>query len=366
MPAAPTITGLQSNPIPSSELQPGGAHSAFTEVARRLNPAVVNINTSYAARQLEVPLFPGGPGIPIPGVEHPQAGGTGFIVQSDGVILTNNHVVANAQTITVILADKRSFKAEMLWADPKVDLALIKIDAKGLTVAALGDSSKLEPGDWAVAIGNPYGFDHTVTAGVISAVGREFTVDGHKFTNVIQTDAKISPGNSGGPLVDLQGRVIGVNTAIFAPGRAGEPIGFAVPINNAKTILARYQAEGKQRVPRIPWIGVGLDPITPADAEQAHLPVREGSLVSTVVPNSPAARAGMQVGDIIATLDSKKFAGPDALIDAIRSRRVGDTVTVKVLRWNGSRWEEKTLRMKMIERPSPSEIQRRMPQEQPQ
>lgn len=354
LPPQAAVSGFPSGPIAGpSAPQAGGAHSAFTEVARRLNPTVVNVNTTYATvrRPFDEDLLRRFFGFPFPdfGERRPEGLGSGFIVRSDGLILTNQHVVENAKEIKIALYDKREFAAKILASDRSTDLALLKIPAQGLPVAPLGDSDALEPGDWVIAIGNPFRFDHTVTAGVVSALTRPIQIEDRNYPGgVIQTDADIGPGNSGGPLADLKGRVVGINTAIFASGQTAQSIGFAVPINTAKQLLNKFQTEGKVEWP---WLGIWMDEITPEIAKEQHLPVSKGILIKEVVSDGPAAKAGLKAGDVIKSFDGKKVTSPQKLQDLIRSRKVGEVVEIEVLRWARTRWVEESFRVKTAETP---------------
>jgi serine protease Do len=254
-----------------------------------------------------------------------KAIGSGVIVSQDGYILTNAHVVSGAQQLTVTLLDGRTFKGRVVGADPVTDLAVVKIPASALPAAPLGDSSTLQPGDWAIAIGNPYGLNFTVTAGVISAMGRTLP-DGPEET-FIQTDAPINPGNSGGPLVDTDGRVIGINSAKFENAQG---IGFSIPINTAKGIMAQLIASG--HVTR-PYLGVYLQPLTPDLASELNLaPDTKGALIADVAPNSPAAAAGLQRGDVVIQADGHKTPEPSTLVTLVHGKKVGDKMMLLVMR----------------------------------
>jgi len=229
-----------------------------------------------------------------------QSLGSGFIISSSGEIVTNNHVVADAQTVKVKLSDGRSFDAKVLGTDPMTDLALIKIDAGGpLPAIKFGDSTKIRVGDEAIAVGNPFGLGGTVTSGIISATSRD--INSGPYDNFIQTDAAINRGNSGGPLFDAQGEVIGVNTAILSPGGGSVGIGFAVPSNMVKKVVAGLETNGK--IDR-GWLGVQIKPMSDEVASALGYDAPKGAVVEAVQPDSPAAKAGLQKGDIILT-----FAG---------------------------------------------------------
>jgi serine protease Do len=302
---------------------PAGARSPFVAAVARVRPAVVNISTVETVQNplggQAAPFF-GLPGGPI----QQKAIGSGVIVSRDGYILTNAHVVDGAQQLTVTLLDGRTFKGRVVGSDATTDLAVVKIPATSLPVAPLGDSSTLQPGDWAIAIGNPYGLNFTVTVGVISAMGRTLP-DGPEET-FIQTDAPINPGNSGGPLVDTDGRVIGVNSAKFENAQG---IGFSIPINTARGIMSQLIASG--RVVR-PYLGVYLQPLTPDLAAELNLPPdTKGALVAEVAPGSPAAAAGLQRGDVIIQAGGQHTPDPSTLVTYIHGQKVGSKVTLLVL-----------------------------------
>jgi serine protease Do len=268
--------------------------------------------------------------------------GSGVIIDKGGYILTNNHVIEQADEIEVRLSDKRKFTAKVIGKDPKTDLAVIKIDAPSdLPVAKLGDSAKIRIGEWAIAIGNPFGLDQTVTVGVISAVGRS-DVGITTYEDFIQTDASINPGNSGGPLLNLNGEVIGINTAIVATGQG---IGFAIPINMAREIKDRLIAQG--RVVR-GWLGVGIQELTEELAAQFGVKPNDGVLVGNVMKDSPAERGGLRPGDIIQELNGTKISGVHQLQKEVAQASVGSQARLKVLRER----ESMTLTVALGEQPT--------------
>ncbi len=309
---------------------------SFAGLVKVVSPAVVNISTEATIKVPGEPFrhffgpwgnflrkyFEG-----IPDQELKQRSlGSGIIVDKDGYIVTNNHVIAEAQKIKVTLADGRSFKGTVAGADPKTDLALIKIDPlfSNLPVLAFGDSDAMQPGDWVLAIGNPFGLAHTVTQGIISATGR--VLGSGPYDNFLQTDAPINPGNSGGPLVDLKGEVIGINSAIIP---SGQGIGFAIPGNTAKTVIAQLKAKGK--VIR-GWIGVSIETVTPEMAKAFGLKKPEGALVADVENGGPADRAGIKRGDIIISFNGKEIKKMSDLPWIVAGTPVGQTVNATIIR----------------------------------
>jgi serine protease Do len=283
---------------------PLGAEEAnVVRIARQVSPAVVSV------AQLD-----GG-------------SGSGIIVRPDGVILTNAHVVGMSRTVRVGLADGRRLEGRVVGRDPALDVAVVRIEAANLPVAPTGDSDRLEVGQTAIAIGNPLGLERTVTTGVVSAVNR--SPRGISLDGLIQTDAAISPGNSGGPLLDSRGRVIGINTAVL---RGAQGLGFAVPINLAQNVAEQILSTG--RVVRS-FLGVEYRDVEPEMAEQFRLSAREGIIVVSVSPDTPAERAGIQRGDIITAIDETPIKQGGDLRRILRDRRPGDNVRVTVVRMGG-------------------------------
>jgi serine protease Do len=251
--------------------------------------------------------------------------GSGVIINREGHIITNNHVVENATEIVVTLSNEKDYQAEVIGRDKKTDLALIKIDAEeDLPIAPVGDSDKLKVGEWVIAIGNPFGLSETVTSGIVSAKGR--VIGAGPYDDFIQTDASINPGNSGGPLFNFWGEVVGINTAIVA---AGQGIGFAIPINMAKEVVTQLKEKG--RVVR-GWLGVGIQRVTSQLAKSFGLDEPKGALVSQVFKETPADRAGIKQGDVILEFDGKKIEEPGDLPRTVASTPPGETVKVKIFR----------------------------------
>ncbi len=337
---------------------PKGVPGSFADLAERVSPGVVNIATSRtvvhnAPRSLEEFFFgmPFGPNPHLEGTPRKVPSlGSGFVISEDGYIVTNNHVIENVDKITVIFKDETRLDAEVVGRDPKTDIALIRVKTdEKLFALPLGDSSAVRPGDWVVAIGNPFGLEHTVTAGIVSAKHR--VIGGSNYDDYIQTDAAINPGNSGGPLLSLAGDVIGINTAINPQANT---IGFAVPIDMAKTILPQLRAKG--HVTR-GWLGVMIQKITPELAEELGLEGEAGALVSKVVPDGPADKAGIEHYDVIVEFDDRAIAELGELPRVVAETPVDKTVDVVVLR-DGKR---KTLRARVgeLDEPELSDLAKR-------
>lgn len=326
-------------PVASAVGEGKGTPLSFADLYEKVKPAVVNISTTRTVRSGGVfspfgdsPLerffgdefferFFGD----VPRREFKQQSlGSGFLISSDGYIFTNNHVVEKAEKIIVKLSDGRQFDAKVVGRDAKTDIALIKIKAEKLPAAEIGDSEKVRVGDWVIAIGNPFGLEHTMTAGIVSAKGR--VIGAGPYDNFIQTDASINPGNSGGPLFSLDGKVIGINTAIVAQAQG---IGFAIPINMAKSILPDLKAKGK--VTRA-WLGISVQDVTEDMAKVLKLKSREGAIITETFKDDPADRAGLKPGDVVTEINGKKIKDSHELLLTIASLPVGEKITVKVVR----------------------------------
>ncbi|HZD10173.1 MAG TPA: DegQ family serine endoprotease [Candidatus Binatia bacterium] len=329
----------------------------FADLAQQLNPSVVNISTTQVMKGQRRMM----PRLPFPnpfgerdpfeefferffGGENPQREfrrrslGSGFIINREGYIVTNNHVVENASDIKVSLSDKEEFDAKVIGRDPKTDVALIKIEAKkDLPAVALGDSGKLRVGEWVMAIGNPFGLGHTVTTGIVSAKGR--IIGAGPYDDFIQTDASINPGNSGGPLFNMNGEVVGINTAIIA---SGQGIGFATPINVAKNLLVSLREKG--RVVR-GWLGVQVQRVTPELAKSFGLDRERGALVADVMSDTPAEKAGIERGDIIIEFSGHKIDEMNDLPRAVANTPPDTEVPLKLLR----KGQEKVVQVKIAE-----------------
>jgi len=323
----------------SGDSEGGGV---FVEVAKATRPAVVNISTTKVIR------YRGAPNAPffddpffrhffgddffrefrIPRERREQSLGSGVIVNQDGFIVTNNHVVEGASEIKVLLGDNREFSGRVAATDPRTDVAVIKISGHNLPTIPWGDSDRLQVGQWVLAIGNPFGLTQTVTAGIISATGRA-NVGIADYEDFIQTDAAINPGNSGGALVSVRGELIGINTAIFSRSGGYMGIGFAIPSNMVREVVESLVKKGK--VTR-GWLGVQIQPLTPELAEKFGLKDTRGILVSDVSKNSPAAEAGMMRGDIILEFDGKRMEDPMHLRNEVAHTEPGKKIPVKIWR----------------------------------
>jgi serine protease Do len=327
------FTGKPHVSTPSPPAMP----SSFAGLADQLSPTVVNVKVTKgekaASERYQIPEGPFGDffkrffkDMPrIPGGHRTQGAGSGVIISKDGYILTNNHVVDDATEVTVTMDNKKEYKAKVVGRDSKTDLAVLKVDAKGsFPSAALGDSERLKVGDWVIAIGNPFGLNHTVTAGIVSAKGR--VIGAGPYDDFIQTDASINPGNSGGPLFNMRGEVVGINTAIIPQGQG---IGFAIPVNTAKPLIPQLVSKGE--VTR-GYLGVNIQTITPDLAKAMNVEVREGALVADVISDSPADKGGIERGDIIIAYDGEDVKDSHDLPVLVAATRVDEEVTVTVLR----------------------------------
>lgn len=262
-------------------------------------------------------------------VRQGNALGSGVIVARNGYVLTNAHVVGDADQVQVRLATGRETTGRVLGADPSVDVAIVKLPLDDLPAASLGDSDKIQVGETVLAIGNPLGFERTVTSGIVSATNRNLRGEGAVLDSLIQTDASINPGNSGGPLVDLHNRVIGINTAVVSPPYGGGGLGFAVPINTAKEVLDDITRYG--RVLR-PWLGISYIPVTPELAQQYDLPASSGAIVAEVAPGGPADRAGIRAQDILVRAGDQPLQNEGDLRRALRTRNPGDKLEITLRR----------------------------------
>ena len=334
---------LNAKPVPES----------FADLADKLMPSVVNISTTQTVRtttnQFPFQFPPGSPfGEMFKDFERPterkaSSLGSGFIISANGTVVTNNHVIAGADDIIVRVGDKE-YKAKVIGADPYMDIAVLRIETNDqFKPVSFGDSDKSRVGDWAVAIGNPFGLGGTVTAGIISARNRDINLT--RYDDFIQTDASINQGNSGGPLFNLKGEVIGINTAIIAPGQSGSiGIGFAIPANAASNVIDQLIKFGETKRG---WLGVRIQEVTKEIAEVERLKKPQGALVASVGENSPADKAGIKAGDIILNFDGKKIDAMRTLPKVVASTEVGKSVELKI--WRNKKLISKRLTLGRLE-----------------
>ena len=323
-----------TEPVATVQLpSPQDLSRTFISVAKQVKPAVVNIDVvEKTKRSASMQLPEGFPQIPgFPQQPRRQKGtGSGVIISADGFILTNNHVAGDADQINVKLADGRELKAKLVGKDSETDLAVVKIDAQGLPFAKLGDSDKLEQGEWVIALGSPFGLQQTMTAGIVSATGRDLGVAAGQFTNFIQTDASINPGNSGGPLINMQGEVVGINSMIFSQTGASAGIGFAIPSNLATKVYAQLIKSGK--VTR-GYLGVFLQAVSPSLAKTVGYTGTDGAVVGDFSKEfSPAEKAGLRTGDVIVEFDGKHVTSPKQLTELVADTPVGKATNLKFVR----------------------------------
>ena len=336
-----------------SSVQARVVPNSFADLAEKLMPSVVNISTTQTIKtttnQFPFQFPPGSPfGEMFKDFERPterkaSSLGSGFIIKEDGIVITNNHVIANAEDILIRVGDKE-YNAEVLGADPYMDLAVLKMKTNDkFKPVSFGDSNKSRVGDWVVAIGNPFGLGGTVTTGIISARNRQIGLT--RYEDFIQTDASINQGNSGGPLFNLKGEVIGVNTAIIAPGQSGSiGIGFAIPANAASNVIDQLIKFGETKRG---WLGVRIQEVSKEIAEVEKLKKPEGALVASVGQNSPAEKAGIKAGDIILEFDGKKINTMKKLPNVVANTEVGKSVQLKI--WRNKKLITKRLTLGRLE-----------------
>jgi serine protease Do len=344
--APPAVVAVPAAPVVG--LPPAGAPISFADLTARLQPAVVNISTTQRVEVGKFPRF--GPGTNLedlfrrfqeqqtedgqPVTREATSLGSGFIISPDGYIVTNNHVISGrdgqklVDTITVTLSDRREFTARVVGRDPLSDLAVLKVDGQALPYVQFGNSEGTRVGDWAIAIGNPFGLGGTVTAGIVSALHRGIQ-GGGAYDRYIQTDASINQGNSGGPLFDLSGNVIGVNTAIFSPTGGNVGVGFAIPAELAKPVIDQLRATGKVRRG---YLGVQIQNMTPAIAASLGLPKDRGEIVAAVEPSGPARAAGIQQGDVVMKVAGQDVSPDNSLSYIVANTPIGTKVPVEVIR----------------------------------
>ena len=341
---AASSTGIASVPSQSKTALSATNPNFITKVVQQVGPAVVRIDATRTVQSqlpeaFKDPFFRQffGNQIPLPPSQQVQHGvGSGFIINADGNIITNAHVVEDTDTVQVTLKDGRTFQGEVLGTDPVTDVAVVKIDTHNLPTVTLANSDKIQPGEWAIAIGNPLGLDNTVTAGIISATGRSSSQAGipDKRIDFIQTDAAINPGNSGGPLLNEQGEVIGMNTAIID---GAQSIGFAIPINTVQHIADQLTVKGQAEHP---YLGIQMLTLTPQIKEEINsnpnsgLSVDEdqGILVAKVMPNSPAAKAGLRAGDVIYQVNGQKIKNAGELQKLVEESQIGGDLQIELRR----------------------------------
>jgi Do/DeqQ family serine protease len=350
-------------PLPPEVVDAARVGEGIATVAERVSPVVVSIRVEQQVDRRS--QFGGGMPFPFGGGGGDGQGdsgvargaGSGVVISPDGYILTNNHVVENASRIEVHMQDGRTFRGQVVGTDPATDLAVIRIAGRSLPSATFADSSRARVGEWVVAIGSPFGLDYTVTAGVLSATGRG-GLGVNEIEDYLQTDASINPGNSGGPLVNLRGEVLGINTMIVGRGTG---IGFAIPSDLASNVATQLIQTG---VVRRAWIGVGFQELTPELAAQFGTQTRTGALISNVVGTGPAARAGLQAGDIVVSVDSRPVREGRDLLRAVLRQPIGSRVQVGLLR----RGRQQTVTLVTTERPdaNPGRRTPRPAQPQPQ
>lgn len=360
--AAPAAAAQPAASLPAQA--PRGAPMSFADLTARLQPAVVNISTTQRVEVRSFPRF--GPGMNLedlfrrfqeqqtedgqPVTREATSLGSGFVISPDGYIVTNNHVISGrdgqklVDTITVTLSDRREFTARVIGRDPLSDLALLKINGADLPYVQFGNSQGARVGDWAIAIGNPFGLGGTVTAGIVSALHRGIQ-GGGAYDRYIQTDASINQGNSGGPLFDLNGNVIGVNTAIFSPTGGNVGVGFAIPAELAKPVIDQLRTSGKVRRG---YLGVQIQNMSPAISDSLGLPKNRGEIVAAVEPDGPARKAGIQQGDVVVKVNGQDVSPDNSLSYIVANTPIGSRIPVEVIR-GGKRV---TLSATIGERPS--------------
>nr|WP_243451700.1 Do family serine endopeptidase [Sphingosinicella soli] len=357
----------QQQPVQAPVSAPGGAPGSFADLTARLQPAVVNVSTTQeieVGRMRGVPRF--APGTPLdelfrrfqeqqqqegqePETREAQSLGSGFIISPDGYVVTNNHVVTGrggaeaVDKITVTLSDRTEYSARIVGRDPLSDLALLKIEGKDLPYVRFGQSERVRVGDWVIAIGNPFGLGGTVTAGIVSALHRN--IQAGQYDRYIQTDASINQGNSGGPMFDLSGNVIGVNTAIFSPTGGNVGIGFAIPAEQASPVIDQLRSIGRVRRG---YMGVSIQPVTPEIASALGLQKDRGEIVASVENDGPAKKAGILPGDVITRVNNQEVTVDNTLSSIVANSGIGSRVPIEFYR----KGKRQTVQATLIERPS--------------
>jgi serine protease Do len=371
-PAPAAIQPAQNAVAPAVPVSPpGGAPRSFADLTARLTPAVVNVSTTQKVEVGKLRGVP--PGSPLedlfrrfqeqqgaegePVTREATSLGSGFIIDPSGYIVTNNHVISAGEgrdtpvdSITVTLSDRREYKAKVIGRDPLTDMALLKIEATNLPYVKFGNSQTVRVGDWAIAIGNPFGLGGTVTAGIVSALHRN--IGSGQYDRYIQTDASINQGNSGGPLFDLDGNVIGVNTAIFSPTGGNVGLGFSIPAELAYPVIQQLRATGTVKRG---YLGVGIQPLSTDIAAGLGLPKDRGEIVASVEPSGPAAKAGIKQGDVIVKINGSDVTYDNTLSYVVANTPIGATVPIELIR-DGQR---KTVNATIAQRPAESVVQAR-------
>ncbi len=369
-PAQPVAQNAQAPAV--AIMPPGGAPRSFADLTARLAPAVVNVSTTQKVEIGRMRRSPGQPGNPFeeffrrfqeqqeggePVTREATSLGSGFIIAADGYIVTNNHVISAGEgrnqpveSITVTLSDRREFKARVVGRDPLTDLAVLKIEATGLPFVQFGNSQAVRVGDWSIAIGNPFGLGGTVTAGIISALHRD--IGSGQYDRYIQTDASINQGNSGGPLFDLNGNVIGINTAIFSPTGGNVGLGFAIPAELAKPVVDQLKATGAVKRG---YLGVAIQRLTADIAAGLGLPKDKGEIVANVEPSGPAGRAGIRQGDVILKVAGREVDYDNSLSYIVATTPINSTVPIELVR-DGKRL---TVNATIAQRPSEAVVAQR-------
>lgn len=319
--------------------------NSFSKIAEKVDSGVVKVTSKIEVSNGQLPYYYDedfyeyffGEQIPEQQPKLQEGYGSGFIVSKDGYIVTNEHVVHNAKEINVTINGfEEPIKAKLVWSEYDLDIAILKVDVnKDLQPIPLGNSKNLNTGDWVIAIGNPFGLNHTVTTGVVSALGRPIQIPtgngpARTYKNLIQTDAAINPGNSGGPLLNLKGEVIGINTAV---SRQGQGIGFAIPVNEIKGYIEDLETKGEIKRP---WLGIVYGPVTDKAKNYFKLDNKNGVLVHKVLENSPASKAGLKQYDIIKEIDEKQIKELSDISEIINNKKIGETIMIKVIREDSS------------------------------
>jgi serine protease DegS len=332
----PDLVGNATSPPPQPVLlERSGGPVSYADAVRRSAPSVVNVFATKITRETPHPLFQDplfkrffGDDLGKPRYKRENSLGSGVIVDANGYILTNNHVIASASEIQVVLGDGRALPARIVGSDPETDIAVLQAAGEKLPIATLGESDTLQVGDVVMAIGNPFGVGQTVTLGIVGATGRN-QLGITDFENFIQTDAAINPGNSGGALINAVGEVVGINTAIFSDSGGSHGIGFAVPIQLADAVMQQITTHG--RVIR-GWLGITGQDLTPALAESLDMPMRDGILVSGVLEDGPADTAGIKPGDLIIALDRRPLSGSPDMLKTVAAKAPGEPIGITILR----------------------------------